>query len=141
MALEPQISYLAAKAALDNLLDLVDGGASFGYIEIRDGTKPTNCETASAGTLAATLTMSDPAFLAATDQNPNARAAADTISDDTSADATTTVTYFRVFDSNAVCIMQGTVGTSGADMNFNSVAFQSGANVSISSFLVTMPES
>lgn len=135
-----RISGAAAIVMCDGLVDLVDGGAGAGTIQIRTGAAPATTETANSGTLLATLTMSDPAFGAAADANPGATATAATITADSSADATNTAAHFRVFDSNAVCIMQGACGTSGSDMNFNSTAIQSGAEVAITSFTVTVPE-
>ena len=60
------------------------------------------------------------------------------ITDDASADATGTATFFRIYKSNGTSeVLQGTVGTSGADMNFNSVSFSTGLTVSVSSFTIT----
>lgn len=131
----------AAIAMCDALVDLVDGGAGAGTLTIRTGSAPADCETADSGTLLATLTFSDPAFGAAADIAPGARATASAITADSSIDATNTAAHFRIKDSNAVCIMQGTVGTSGADINFNAVAFVTGAECAITSLTVTVPES
>lgn len=135
-----RISNVAALAACDAVVDLVDGGAGAGYIQIRTGAAPTNCEDANTGTLLATLTMSDPAFGAAADLNPGARATAAAITSDTSADATGTAGHGRVFDSNNVCIMQGAAAAGSGEFNFNSVAIQSGAEVAITSMTYTQPE-
>jgi hypothetical protein len=129
-----------AIAMCDVLVDSVDAGAGAGTCTIRTGSAPTNCEDADSGTLLATLTFSDPAFGAAADANPGATATASAITADSSADATNTAAHFRVKDSNGVVRFQGSCGTSGADMNFNSVAITTGAEVSITSFTVTVPE-
>lgn len=59
------------------------------------------------------------------------------ISDDTSADDTGTATWFRIESSGATHVMDGDVGTSGADLNFDSVSFVSGGTVAVDSFTIT----
>lgn len=62
------------------------------------------------------------------------------IAPDTSADATGTASWFRIVQSNGTTfVLDGSVGTSGADLNLNSTAIAAGAQVSISSFTVTAP--
>ena len=141
------ISIAAAIAACDAIVDLVDGGAAAGYVRIYDDTapgKPADVSVAvTTQVVLAELTFSDPAFLGASDQNPNARAAADTITSDSSADASGTATWFRVFDSNNLAIWDGDITTVAAgtgDMLMNSTSISAGAAVSISSWFFTMPE-
>jgi len=110
-------------------------------LTIYSGTPPSLVDTALSGnTVLAQLAMSNPAFGAAADIAPGARATASAISDDTSANATGTATFFRILDRNDVPRIQGSVGTSGAELNLNSVAIQSGALVQVTSLTVTMPE-
>jgi hypothetical protein len=130
-----KISNAARSAMCDALVDLIDGGAEAGTIGIRTGAAPTNTTDANSGTLLATLTFSDPAFGAAS----NGVATASAITSDTNVDASGTAEHFRIYDSNSVCIMQGTVGTSGADINFNTVTFVAGGTAAISSMTVTQP--
>lgn len=137
----PMIYNTGALAMCNAIVDLIDGGAGAGTIQIRTGSAPANCETANSGTLLATLTFSDPAFGNAADINPGARATASSITADSAIDADGTAAHFRIFDSNSVCIMQGSVGTSGSDINFNAVAFVTGAECQITSLTVTVPES
>jgi hypothetical protein len=60
------------------------------------------------------------------------------IATDTAADATGTATWFRIVKSDGTTfVMDGSVGTSGADLNFNSVAFTVGGSVAVSSFTIT----
>lgn len=55
-----------------------------------------------------------------------------------SAAATGTATWFRLLKSDGTTIVcDGTVGTSGADINMNSVSFVAGGNVAVSSFVLT----
>jgi hypothetical protein len=130
-----KISNLARSAAADAVVDLIDAGASAGTLLIRTGSAPTNTTDADSGTLLATLTFSDPAFGAAS----SGVATASAITSDTSIDADGTAAHFRIKDSNAVVIAQGTVGTSGSDINFNSVTFVTGGTAAISSLTYTQP--
>ncbi len=60
---------------------------------------------------------------------------------DTSADATGTAAWFRAYDSDDTAILDGSVGTSDADMIIDNTSINSGQTVSISSWTITMPES
>ena len=138
MAADPRLSNAAASAAADAVVDLIDAGAGAGSLKIYDGTIPTNANTAiGAQVLLATLTFSDPAFGAAS----NGVATASAITSDSSADATGTATWARIADSNGNTVMDVTVGTSGEDINFNTVSFVSGATIAISSLTYTQPKS
>lgn len=116
---------------LDEIATLVDAGAGAGKIRIYDGTQPATGGTVT--TQLAELVMSDPAFAAAA----AAVLTANSINDDTSADAASTATWFRVVDSNDVFVMDGTAGTSGTDLILNTDVFSVGLNVSISAFTIT----
>ncbi len=131
----------SALAACNAVVDLVDAGSGAGTIRILTGSAPADADASQTGTLLATLTFSDPAFGAAADDTPGAIATANSITADSSADATGTATYFRALDSDANVIFQGTVGTSGEDLNLNSVAITAGAEVSITSLTYSHPES
>ncbi len=72
-------------------------------------------------------------------------AAAGTINDSTAETATQTAGYFVVGSVTTPPTLidqhiSGEVGTAGADMNFNTVAFVSGATVSVSSYVITMSQ-
>lgn len=125
-------------AARNNMLDeiaaLVDAGAGAGKVRIYDGTRATDANTAiGAQVLLAELTMSDPAFPAAASGALTANA----ITDDTSADATGTATWFRVVDSNNNAVFDGDVGTSGSDLNLNSTSITAGITVEVTSLVLT----
>ena len=125
----------------DALVDLIDGGATAGLIKIFAGTQPAGPGTTHSETLLAELTFSDPAFGNAA----SGVATANSITADSSINATGTAAWFRFGDdtltSTSAGIMDGDVGTSGSDLNFNSVAFQSGAECSITSLTITVPAS
>jgi len=137
----------SAIAAANAVVDLVDASSpTAGKVRIYDGTIPADADTAiAAQTLLAEITLDDPAFGAATDQAPGARASALGLPlEDSSADATGTASWFRLLDGSNNVILQGDVSTVSAgtgDMQMNSTAIQSGAAVSITAFNVDMPES
>lgn len=135
-----RISTAAAKAACDAVVDLVDGGAGAGYVEIRTGSQPATVATAASGTLLGTLTYSDPAFGNATTASPSV-ATANAITSDTTADATGTAGWFRVYDSAATAIMDGSItGTGGGgDMELDSTSIIAGGTIAISSHTVSHP--
>jgi hypothetical protein len=138
MALNTIISTAARNAACDAIVDLIDGGAGAGTVKIYTGTQPAGPGTAvGAQVLLGTLTCSDPAFGAAS----SGVATASAITSDTSADATGTAAWFRVLDSNAVAIIDGSVGTATADMILDSVSIVAGGTISITSWTITMPAS
>ena len=130
-----------AKALADTFDGRVNLGAGAGTLKIYSGSVPTDSDTAlGAQVLLATLTFSDPAFGNASDANPGGRVTASAITADSSADATGTAAFFRILDSDANVVCQGSVGTSGSDINFNTVSFVSGAEISVTSLTVTIPE-
>lgn len=60
------------------------------------------------------------------------------ITSDSSADATGTATWFRIVQSDGTThVLDGDVGTSGSDLNFNSVSITSGGSVAVTSFTIT----
>lgn len=144
MATATEISYQAAAAACDAVVDLVDShGTAAGFVEIRTGAIPANVEAAATGTLLATITLQDPAFGAASDQNPNARATLNGAPSDASADAAGTAGYFRVYIGGGTTgVIQGTAGLAGdtPDMTLNDKTFEVGGTVTITSYTITMPE-
>lgn len=133
------ITQAAAKSMMDNLAATIDAGTA-AVINIYDGTPPADANAAlSSNNLLAQLTASTTMFGAATTANPSVLTA-NAITNDSSADSTGTASFFRILTQNAgtVCT-QGTVGTSGCDMNLNTTAFTSGSTVSITSATISMP--
>lgn len=111
------------------LVDAIDAGSGDGTIRIYTAASPE--------VLLSTQNFSDPAFGNAA----SGVATAGAIDDDSSADATGTAAVLRVYDSDSNLIFRGTVGTSGADLNMNTVSFTAGDVISISSMTITMPAS
>lgn len=135
------ITNAAAKAACDAIVDLLDVGGG-GSLKIYSGSVPTDADTAlGAQVLLGTLPLTATAFGAAADANPGGRATAASITSDASADATGTAAFFRAVNAAGTCVIQGSVGTSGADLNLNSVSIQSGGTIAVTSWTFTVPES
>lgn len=109
--------------------------ANNGYLRIYSGVQPTDPDTALSGNvLLAELRFGATAFGAAV----AGVAAANAITKDSTADATGTAAFFRVFKSNGTtALWDGTVGTSGADLNINTVSIQANAEVSVTAFTYT----
>lgn len=109
-------------------------GAS-GLLRIYSGTPPANVGTALSGnTLLAELALSATAA-------PSASGGALTfnaITQDSSADATGTATFYRIYKSDGTtAVVQGTVSTSGADLNLNTTSIVAGGPVAVTSLVYT----
>jgi len=141
MATEMKISNVAAKAACDAVVDLLDAGAGAAKVQIYDAPKPAGPDVAiTTQTKLAELVCNDPCFGDAADEDPGAKATAEAIADDQSADATGTAAWFRAVDSDGNAVDDGTCGTADADMILNSVSIVEGQKVQVLSWTVTMPE-
>lgn len=116
---------------LDEITALIDAGGSAGLWRIYDGSRPATCGTAT--TLLAELTFSDPSAAAASGGDWTANE----ITADSSANATGTATWGRKVDSTGTCVQDHDVGTSGSDLNLNSVSISVGQQVSITSAVIT----
>lgn len=139
-----KIANSEAISACDAVVDALDGGTGAGVLKIYDGTQPSGGPDASAGTatVLAELTLSDPAFGDASDAAPGGQATANSISDDSSANASGTATWFRAETSGGTAVIDGDAGTgTGNDLVLDSANISAGATVSVSSWTVTMPES
>lgn len=119
----------ASNAMVDALTDLVDGGT----IEVRTGSAP-GAGNAATGTLLVTFTLPTPSFGSASAKV----ATLGSVSAATAA-ATGTAGYFRAKTSGGTAVFEGTVGTSGADLNLSSTSITSGGSVSITSGTLTGP--
>lgn len=141
MANNLYITNSVAQAMLTAVKTAADAGSA-AIIEIYTASQAADADTAiGAQTKLATLTMNATAFGAVSDANPGAIMTAAAITGDSSADATGTAAWFRMLtQAGGTTIMDGSVGTSGADMNFNTTAFTSGSQIDITAMTVTQPE-
>lgn len=135
------ITNAVAQAMLNTFDDQTNAGTA-AVINIYDGSIPADADASiGASTLLAQLTMNATAFGAAADGTGSATITAAAITDDSSANATGTATYFRVLTQDAgTTICQGTVGTATSDLILNTTSITSGSTVSITSFVITLPE-
>lgn len=118
-------------AAVDAVLAL----AASGSIEIRSGSQPASASDTATGTLLATFTLDGTPFATA---SSGSAAIADTpLATTWSADGT--AGWFRVKGSGGSTVLDGSVGTSGADLNLSTVTAASGGDVSITGGSITQP--
>lgn len=131
MALEPKLSNAAANAEADAVSDLLDNG----YLRIYDGTKAVSADTAiGAQVLLAELRYNATAAPAAVAGVLTFNA----FTGDAAANATGTASWFRALKADGTtAVYDGTVGTSGANWNVNSVSFVLGAPVDVTTFTFT----
>lgn len=120
-------------SALDNILANLNNG----YLRIYSGPRPATPDTALSGnTLLAELRFGTPAFPASSGGSATANA----ITQDSAADATGTAAFYRAFKADGTtAVIDGTVGTSGADMIINTTSIVANGIVSCSSFVVNHP--
>jgi len=132
-----RISMARRNGAVDSVVDALDAGAAEGYVEIRTGAQPADPDTTETGTLLATLTLSDPAFGAAT----GGTATANPITGDNSADATGNAGWFRAYDGDGTPVIDGSVTAvgGGGDMELSSTSIVAGGEVNITSWTFTAP--
>ena len=111
-----------------------------GYLEIYSGTQPTDANTAIGAQvlLSGGMRFASTAFAAATATSGTVTAAANPVTADPSAVATGTATWFRAYKSDGTTVvLDGTVGTSGADLNLNTTSIVTGAVVSCTAFSIS----
>jgi hypothetical protein len=128
VSLSPRLSNAAASAAADAVCALLNSG----YLRLFDGSQPTTADDAiTTQVQLAELRFSATAFGSAS----GGVASANSITADASADATGTASWFRAYKSDGTTVVfDGSIGTSGANLNLNSVAISAGAQVSVSGF-------
>lgn len=124
------LSTAAKNARLDALVDRIDlgTGTATGILEIR---------TSGGTTLLGTLTFANPAFPSAS----SGTVSANTITQDSSADATGTAALFIVKDRDGTEVFRGTITATGGggDMELNTTSIVSGGPIQVSSFTLTEP--
>jgi hypothetical protein len=133
------ISTGARNAAADAIADLADAGAGAATVQIRSGAQPANPGTGASGTLLATVTLGDPAFGdAATGvcTLSGLPLAATGVADGTAG-------YFRLLDSDALAIMDGSVTAEGGggQIELNTTTISTGVDFELTAGTITMPES
>lgn len=132
MASNIKLAVLTRNAKLDAVTTYAAGSC---LLRIYDGAQPTDGDTAvGAQVLLAELTMNATFAGAASSGTLTLNA----ITTDSSANATGTAAWFRIVKSGGTTkVMDGTVGTSGSDINLNTTSIVSGAAVAITSAVFT----
>jgi hypothetical protein len=111
-----------------------------GFLEIWSGAQPA-LDGSPTGTKLAKLTFGATAFGTATDVAGVITMTANAITSDTAAVAGTAASFVLVKSDDTTYVASGSVGTSGADLNLNSLTIAGGATVACSSFTITAPRS
>lgn len=126
-----------AVARRNEMLNALIDNLNSGKFRVYSGTRPTDADTALAGnTLLAELTL-NATFSA---NASNGTLTANAITQDSSADATGTASFIRVFESDGTTvIMDLSVGTSGAEVNFATLSFVAGAAIQVTSLTISLP--
>lgn len=131
MALNLNYTDAVRNARMDAITTAV-GNA--GLLQIYDGAQPADADTAvGAQNKLAELTCGTPFAEAAA----NGVLTANAITTDSSANATGTAAWFRLTTSGGTTVMDGTVGTSSADLILNTVSIVSGGPVAVSALVIT----
>jgi hypothetical protein len=121
---------LAANTEADAVAALLNSG----FLDIYDGSQPATADTAvSTQTKLARLTFGSTAFASAI----GGVATANAITSDSAADATGTAAWFRALKSDGTKVYDGSVGTSGCDLNLNTTSIVINAQVSVSALTYT----
>ena len=102
---------------------------SAGKLAIYDGTRPATGGTAT--TKLAEFTLGSPFAAAA-----SAGALSPTLPSNTTGITNGTATWFRITTSGGTFVIDGSVGTSGQDLNLNTTTISTGVTVSITSFSI-----
>ncbi|MFD8117080.1 hypothetical protein [Streptomyces microflavus] len=127
----------ALRNALANAVDdAVNAGGSPGRIEIRTGSQPATPDTAATGTVLATIILDATAFGGSSSGTITLNGVPKTVA----ASATGTAGWFRIYaNGTATAVVDGAVGTSGAELNLNTTALNNGVNVTVTSGTIVMP--
>lgn len=118
-------------ARLNQITAAIDAGPGAGIIRVYNGARPATGGAVT--TLLAELTCTDPSAPAASAGVLTLSA----INSDPTANATGTATWARVVDSTGTFVLDMSVGTSGADLNLNTVDVVAGVAVEITSAVIT----
>lgn len=123
-------------STLTQIRDAIDAGPAAGTCKVYTGTIPADVATAiTTQTLLGTLTFSDPCGTVAA-----GALTMSAITQDSSADASGTATWARIFDSTGAAVMDIDVTTtgSGGTMQLNTTNIVAGGPIIISSFVLSV---
>src|ERR1039457_1738201 len=144
MANTPFFSTATVVASMSAVIALLNGG----FLEIYAGLQPADANTALSGqtllsggmTFATPVAFGTPAATGVAGSRV-VTATANPIVSDTSAAATGTAAWFRAYKADGTTgVMDGSVGTSGCDLNLNTTSIVQYATVSVTSLTITQTE-
>lgn len=146
MAAAPSCSQVAAEAALNAITALLnETSATLSIIKVFSGSLPNSIEDADpSGLLSSGMTLSATAFGSATSSSSpyGATATANSVASDTDIATSGTAASFRAYHwsgSAWVPVIQGTCGTSAADMILNTTTLVAGATLECTSWVINLP--
>lgn len=113
----------------------VDLQTGAGTIKVYTGTQPVTGDSAETGSLLATFTLATTAFTGPSSGQLTLASTPLTVA----AAATGTAGWFRLEDASGNNVLDGTVGTSGQQLNLNTLSITNGVNVTITSGTITVP--
>lgn len=128
-----QFSTAYRNAMLDQLATTLGGTET---IKIFTGAVPATCATADSGTELVEFDLAASGDWSAASGGTKVLAGLTLAA---TAIATGTAGYFRMYDSSAVCHMQGSCATSGSDLNFTNLSIASGQTVDLTGWTLTAP--
>lgn len=134
MANNPVVYDPGTKAMLDAFGALMNNG----FLKVYSGSQPA-VDVGVTGTLLVTLTFGATAFASSTASGSGGSMSANSIGNGTAGN-TGTAGYFVLEKSDSTVVASGSVGLTGADLNFDTLAIVSGAVVACSSFVVTQAQ-
>ncbi len=124
-------------ARRNEALDALRDNLANGKLRVYSGTRPTDADTTlGAAVLLAELTFGATAFPAASGGVLTANA----ITQDSAADAGGTASFARLFEADGTTpFCDLSVGTSGAEINFQTLTFVQGLVVQVTSLTISLP--
>ena len=131
------MAYRRATATRQAVGDAEKALFNSGTIQVRTGSQPATPDTAASGTLLGTLTFSATAFGST---NSSGVATANSITSDTSADASGTAGHARLLNSSAAIVGDVTCGQGSGDISFDNSVIVAGGVIAISSMTLTTPQ-
>ena len=133
MATNTHLSLASWNLALDAALNVLNGGFMDIYDSTGTGQPATPDVAVTTQVKLAHLPLNATAFGASSAGTKTANAITSA-----AALATGTATWYRCYKSDGTtAVIDGSVGTSGADLNLNAVAFVTGATISVTSWTVS----
>lgn len=128
-------------AAADAVADRCETGSTNSAAELRiySGSAPSSANDSATGTLLAAVTLDNPAFGASSSGVVTLADTPISTTGESGAGSGTAATYFRIVDLDEATVLQGSVGTSAADLILNTTTISSGVAFEITSGTLTMP--